>query len=48
MLVNNSEKFIECMINNLGRSNNTINKYDSTISTMSRELTEHSTNSIYI
>lgn len=48
MLVNNREKFIEWMINNSGRSKNTINKYASAIATMSRELTEHSTINIDI
>lgn len=42
ILVNNREKFVEWMINNSGRSKNTINKYASAIATMSRELTEHS------
>ncbi|MCI9978109.1 hypothetical protein JY742_18435 [Clostridioides difficile] len=40
--MNNREKFVEWMINNSGRSKNTINKYASAIATMSRELTGQS------
>ncbi|MEG2869746.1 MAG: hypothetical protein RR894_18600 [Terrisporobacter sp.] len=46
--MNNREKFVEWMINNSGRSKNTINKYASAIATISRELTEYTTNNIDI
>ena len=46
--MNNREKFVEWMINNSGRSNNTIKKYASAITTISRDLTEYSTDKIDI
>lgn len=48
ILVNRRETFVQWMINNSGRSNNTISKYASAIVTMSRELTEHSSDNIDI
>lgn len=46
--MNNKEKFIEWMINNSKISQNTINKYSSAITTISKELTEYSINKIDI
>lgn len=40
--MNNKEKFVKWMINNSERSENTIKKYASAITTISRDLKKHS------
>lgn len=44
--MNNREKFVEWMINNSGRSKNTINRYSSAIASISRVLTEYNTDKV--